>query len=58
MRDDRDHEKVIEKDTDYLPFEGSIIVVGSLMLFQRFFAVEELLAVLDGTLEKHGKGYY
>jgi hypothetical protein len=51
-------QKGIKKDIDYLPFEGPIIIVGSLVLFQCFLAVEKLLTVLDGTLKKHSKGYF
>jgi hypothetical protein len=36
-----------------LPLEGSIFVVGSLVLFQGFLAVESLLAFGLCAVEKH-----
>lgn len=35
-----------------LPLEGAVLVVGALVLLERLFAVEELLAALVGAGEK------
>ena len=36
-----------------LPFEGPVLIVGSLVLFEGLLAVKQLLAVGDGAGEKH-----
>ena len=36
-----------------LPFKGSVLIVRTLVLFERFLAVEKLVAAVVGTGEKH-----
>ena len=48
-----DTENAYDSLVMYLPFERSVVVVGALMLLERFFAVVLFRTTFKGTLEKH-----